>query len=205
MSAAPHGQPAPKTNGFAIAGLVCAFLFALLGIIFSAVALGQINRSNGQQTGRGLAIAGLIISIFMTVVGVLAAIAIPAFLDYMHHSKTSDAAFNLRRLGRSAKAYYIEHAAFPDDHAPLTPTAACCATGGRCAPTMEFTTPAWSQLGFDPFGSKFQYSYTSTPQAFEAIAVGDLDCDGISITYKLVVDAPNGNPHDRLEEPTNAD
>ena len=53
--------------------------------------------------------------------------------------------------------------------------------------------------------SKFQYSYTSTPTMFEALAVGDLDCDGIAVTYRLVVDAPNGNPHERIEEPTNED
>jgi peptidyl-prolyl cis-trans isomerase B (cyclophilin B) len=201
----PHAPSPPKVNGFAIAGLVCALPLALLGIIFSAIALGQINRSNGRQTGRGLAIAGLVISILMMVVGVLAAIAIPAFLDYMHKSKTTDAVLNLNRLGKQAKMYYIEHAAFPEDHAGPTPAAACCTTGGRCPLGSEFQTPAWETVEFDPVGSKFQYSYTSTPTRFEALAVGDLDCDGISITYKLIVDAPGGMPRARIEEPTNAD
>ncbi len=202
----PGHSPQPKVNGLAIAGLVCAIPLALLGIIFSAIALGQINRSKGLQTGRGLAIAGLVISIFMSVVGVLAAVAIPAFLDYMHKSKVSEPKLNLHRMARDVKMYYVEHAAFPDDHAPLTPATSCCATGGRCSVTNEFQTPAWTALEFETSGtSNFQYSYTSTPTRFEALAVGDLDCDGISITYRLVVDAPDGNAHERIEDPTNAD
>jgi hypothetical protein len=47
----------------AIAGFVCAFVCALLGIIFSAIAINEINQSNGMKTGKGLAIAGLVISI----------------------------------------------------------------------------------------------------------------------------------------------
>ena len=66
---------APETNSMAVAGLVmgilsmtvglvcCGLLFNLLGIIFSTIALSQIKRSPGQQTGRNLAIVGLILSL----------------------------------------------------------------------------------------------------------------------------------------------
>jgi len=50
-----------KMNGMAIAGFVCSFFIPLLGIIFSAIALGQIKRKGGR--GHGLAVAGLVISI----------------------------------------------------------------------------------------------------------------------------------------------
>ncbi len=62
----------PKTNSFATAGLVCGILawicccgfpFNLLGLVFSLVALSQIKRQPGRYEGRGLAIAGLILSI----------------------------------------------------------------------------------------------------------------------------------------------
>lgn len=52
---------APSTNGMAIASLICAFVFWPLAIIFGHIALGQIRQSNGMQTGRGLAIAGLVL------------------------------------------------------------------------------------------------------------------------------------------------
>ena len=61
----PGYQPPPKrTNGLAIASLVCGicgFLYAipaLLGIIFGIIALRQVNRD--KTDGRGMAIAGII-------------------------------------------------------------------------------------------------------------------------------------------------
>ncbi|MFT3884853.1 MAG: DUF4190 domain-containing protein [Flavobacteriales bacterium] len=63
VAVAPAGDEGTneKTNGMAIAGFVCSFFIPLLGIIFSAIALGQIRRRGGR--GHGLAVAGLIISI----------------------------------------------------------------------------------------------------------------------------------------------
>ena len=50
-----------STNGFAIAGFVCAFILPILGIIFSAIAMKQIDER--KEGGKGLAVAGLVISI----------------------------------------------------------------------------------------------------------------------------------------------
>jgi hypothetical protein len=57
------------TNTWAIVGFVCSLLIAPLGIIFSAIALGQIKRTG--EGGKGLALAGLIIGVVFTVIGVL--------------------------------------------------------------------------------------------------------------------------------------
>jgi len=64
----PYGQPA-KTNTMAILGLVFAFVFSPLGIVFSALGLSQIKQR--REGGRGLALAGLILSIVFVVLGVL--------------------------------------------------------------------------------------------------------------------------------------
>jgi hypothetical protein len=65
----------PKANTFATIGLVMGILslpmlcccygfpFNILGIIFSSIALSQIKKSGGTQTGRGMAIAGIALSI----------------------------------------------------------------------------------------------------------------------------------------------
>src|SRR5262245_51198827 len=45
----------PKTSGLAIAGFVLAFFCGLLGLIFSAMALSEIKKSNGTVTGEGFA------------------------------------------------------------------------------------------------------------------------------------------------------
>ena len=62
----PYGYPRPRpTNGMAIASLICAFLFAPLGIIFGHISLSQIKRTG--EEGHGLAVAGLVISYLITV------------------------------------------------------------------------------------------------------------------------------------------
>jgi peptidyl-prolyl cis-trans isomerase B (cyclophilin B) len=64
------GYPPPQsTNSLAIVSLVCAFLFAPLGILFGHISLSQI-RKTGEE-GRGLAIAGLVIGYLITVFTIL--------------------------------------------------------------------------------------------------------------------------------------
>lgn len=55
-----------RTNGFAIASLVLGIVWiywigSILALIFGYIAKGQIDRSGGDQTGRGLAIAGIVL------------------------------------------------------------------------------------------------------------------------------------------------
>lgn len=65
-----YGFPRPrKSNTMAILGLVFSFIFPLLGIIFSAVGLKQTKERD--ESGRGLAVAGLIVSIVVVLAGVL--------------------------------------------------------------------------------------------------------------------------------------
>ncbi|MET0765803.1 MAG: DUF4190 domain-containing protein [Blastococcus sp.] len=57
-----------KTNTMAILGLVFAFVFSPLGLVFSAVGLSQIKKR--REGGRGLAIAGLVLSILFLLVSI---------------------------------------------------------------------------------------------------------------------------------------
>ena len=68
-----YGRPRP-TNGWAIASLVCAFVFAPLGIVFGHISLSQIKRSG--EEGRGLAVAGLVIGYLITVGSIIALTAV---------------------------------------------------------------------------------------------------------------------------------
>jgi hypothetical protein len=74
-------RPTPRTNGFAIASLVVGLLWmgwigSVLAIVFGHVALSEIHRSGGTQSGRGIAIAGL-------VVGYLGAVTLLGFLGLL--------------------------------------------------------------------------------------------------------------------------
>jgi hypothetical protein len=68
-----YPQPGPqKTNTMAILGLVFAFVFSPLGVIFSAIGLKQVKER--REGGRGLALAGLILSIAFILIGLLFAV-----------------------------------------------------------------------------------------------------------------------------------
>lgn len=72
------GQMA-KTNSYAQAGMIfgilsltcccCGFPFGILGLVFSLIGLSQINANPQLHEGRGMAIAGLILSILSLLLG----------------------------------------------------------------------------------------------------------------------------------------
>ena len=84
---------APRTNSSAVAGLVlgllglmggwlccCGPMFSILGIVFSSVGLSQIKRNPSRETGRGIAMTGLVLSIL----GLVAASALGILLGVLH-------------------------------------------------------------------------------------------------------------------------
>jgi len=137
-----------------------------------------------------------------TVLGIASAVAIPAFLDYKRKARVTEANLKLRQIGANAKTYFITNGAFPKGTAEMTPSAPCCGQpGNKCAPA-DWSAGVWKALDFQiTEATKFQYSYASDGESFNATAVGDLDCDGIAITYNLSGVAENGKPRTTLSEP----
>ena len=83
----PPGYPLPQaTNSLAIVSLVCAFLFAPLGVVFGHMALSQI-RKTGEE-GRGMAIAGLVISYLVLAFTVLVIVVSVVFLMVVAQERT---------------------------------------------------------------------------------------------------------------------
>jgi hypothetical protein len=70
------GVMAPRTNGLAIAGFICAFFCGLVGLILSIVAYNQCKNSQGQLKGEGLALAGIIIAAVSMILGIIMQIVI---------------------------------------------------------------------------------------------------------------------------------
>ena len=80
-STVPKNENVPtKTNGMAIAGFVCALatictgISAILGLIFSIVGLNQIKKTG--EEGKGLAIAGIVISSIFMFIGIVALVIV---------------------------------------------------------------------------------------------------------------------------------
>ena len=58
-----------KTSGLAVAALVLAFFFPVVGFVLGIVALSSIKKNN--ESGRGLAISAIVISVILTLVWLL--------------------------------------------------------------------------------------------------------------------------------------
>jgi len=152
-----------------------------------------------RRTSQGFTLIELMIVV--AIIGVLAAVAVPAFVKYLRRSKTVEASLNLRKLYDSSVGYYLaEHSdksgvvvarQFPSTVA-ATPDAKCCLTpGGKCKPNpamFQDSGGTWPALNFsvdDPFYFQYEYDSSSTDSTavFEAYAYGDMDCDGTYSTF----------------------
>lgn len=76
--------PRASTNGMAIAALVLGLVWvygvgSILAIIFGHLAMGQIDRSSGTQTGRGMGLAGAILGYVGVSLTVLVLIIVASF------------------------------------------------------------------------------------------------------------------------------
>lgn len=70
---APYQQPGGGgTPGIVIAGLICAFLCPLIGLILSIIGRGKAKEAG---SGVGMATAGIIIAIVMMLLGVIINVA----------------------------------------------------------------------------------------------------------------------------------
>jgi hypothetical protein len=70
----PAPAPARGTNVMAVLALVFAFVFSPLGIVFGIIGRKQTARTG--EGGRGLATAGLILSIVFLVIGIATAVLV---------------------------------------------------------------------------------------------------------------------------------
>jgi type IV pilus assembly protein PilA len=163
----------------------------------------------GNLKTRGFTLIELMIVV--AILGILAAMAIPAFTKYIRRSKTSEALMNLRKIFDGSVAYYERDFAgrfgqridqqFPGQNADrvgATPGENfCCGQGGqgadKCLPQNSMVggvsvwdQPTWQALSFgidDPH--YFWYSYDSTgigvSSRFTARAEGNLNCSNDAV------------------------
>lgn len=82
--AIPAANLVPKSSGFAVTGLVLGIFsltvglcccygvpFNFLGLVFSIIGLSQINRDPQRYGGKGMAVAGLVLSIISLFIALL--------------------------------------------------------------------------------------------------------------------------------------
>jgi prepilin-type N-terminal cleavage/methylation domain-containing protein len=155
--------------------------------------------------------------IVVTIMGIMSAIALPAFSMMVNRSKTAETASNLDAMFKSAASYYASersqqgHVASASGHCTVDDTGPLPATPGKNK-QMFPDDPTFRALGFniaDPI--YFAYSIHNTGgtskcdnpstsiDLYTFSANGDLDGDGVQSTFELAAgsDASNVLYHTR--------
>ena len=157
--------------------------------------------------------------IVVAIIGILAAIAIPAFVNYVKRSKTSEAGANLKSLFTGAAAYY-EQENWSQGVITAGATAAAsthCIVSGAVAswsaddekyvPNWSGESPSYTSLNFAPADPLyFEYHIENAAGSlcgnsagdttvYTFTANGDLDGDNVESTFQL---AAGSNPDNAL-------
>jgi len=164
-----------------------------------------------QRVQQGFTLIELMIVV--AIVGILVAVAIPMLWEATGKAKRIEAVVQLEKIKKRAIEEYTANATFPTQEAVTTPAVNCCTQniGGKrkcAAVTSDWDKPEWRALEFalnENFFFQYAYVPTSAGAAFTATAVGDTDCDGNPVTYKLEGTNVGGTPKITLTEPTTAD
>jgi type IV pilus assembly protein PilA len=140
--------------------------------------------------------------IVVAIIGILAAVAIPAFMKYIKKAKTAEAGQFLKKMSDSARVYYstpfvvgtintltatVVPLQFPIQKTLDPAGDPCCAIAGaggteKCDPSsgIVWNDPSWVALGFsmkDPHYYAYAFMGGGTSSSCTATAQGNLDCD----------------------------
>lgn len=113
VSPQPGGDDTYPGKTLGIVGLVLSFIIPLLGLILSAVALGQSKKNGRQNTP---ALVGVILGAIFTVIGLLmAALMFSTFSNVQMRARDSERQTDINAIAAQADAYYANNGTYPQN------------------------------------------------------------------------------------------
>jgi type IV pilus assembly protein PilA len=124
--------------------------------------------------------------IVVAIIGILAAIAIPNFMQFQLRSKTGEAKTNIAAIRTAEEGYFAEF----NNYVAATETPGTAVSTNKRVWTGGGLT-LFDQLGWSPTGEVFyNYGVTSTGSSYTIGAYGDLDGNGTFSDFGYVHPAP---------------
>ena len=119
--------------------------------------------------------------VVVVVVGILAAVTTPAYINYIRRARIAEAKANLGSIKLAQESYRAEYDTY------LTCTTAPAAYTPSSDPGTWATNAGFTAINFAPSGPVyFQYSVTATGgTSFTATAVCDLNGNSVKKTYTI--------------------
>jgi len=137
----------------------------------------------------GFTLVELMISV--AIIGILAAIAIPAFSTYQLRAKRSEAYANLSAIARSEEGYFVTNGTYVD-----TGNSYPGGVGPLKRQWTALADGAFASIGFRPEGDVFfdyeAYTGCGCTNCYTGAAYGDLDGNGQLVALMYVRPPSNG-------------
>ena len=157
---------------------------------------------NKKQSGFTL----IELMIVVAILGILAAIAIPAFVTYVRRAKTVEATENLSKLFDAVSSYYSRETVGSGVTAAMQTHCYIGAIDNGITPNAQKQqgtyTGGWQTIGFQLPPGYYRFQVTGTAGCSTAAnntdlgklqAVGNLDGDGTSSTFEYAVGSSTEN------------
>lgn len=164
-------------------------------------------KRQGSSPHKGFSLIELMITV--AILGILAALAIPALTSYIARSKTSEASGNINQLFKSASSYYISDLAgqgvtssvtgyctvgtgVPRPPTPMGSKQKFTADTSMRALKFHIADFVYFSYGFSSIGSQCDNT-ANTAALYTFYANGDLDDDGTMSTFELAAGTDSSN------------